>query len=114
MARHCLYYIFFFLGYRTTLRIKIITRLLIQHLIRFVLGKKLGEILKPFRKEGSVPEAPSPIQSDLKKTLDLTGWSKALQGVPAFTVTQIADYHTKVNNTFVEKSNTIKKTFCKR
>ncbi|XP_057294057.1 uncharacterized protein LOC130622600 [Hydractinia symbiolongicarpus] len=104
------------LEYGTTLRIKTIRRLLIQHLISFGLGKKameLGKILKPLWKEGSLPEAPSAIQNDMKNPLDLTGWSKSLQGVPVFTVTQMTDYHTKVNNTFVEKAKTIKKHFAR-
>lgn len=74
---------------------------------------ELGKILKPLWKEGSLPEAPSAIQNDMKNPLDLTGWSKSLQGVPVFTVTQMTEYHTKVNNTFVEKSKTIKKHFAR-
>ena len=74
-------------------------------------AEKLGIILTPLWKEGTLPLVPNALKADISNTLDLAGWSKSLEGMPNFTVTNITNYHTCVNNTFCKNSTAIKKHF---
>ena len=72
---------------------------------------KLGVILTPLWKEGTLSSVPDELRADVSNPLDLAGWSKSLNGIPNFTVTNISEYHERVNNTFCKNSTAIKKHF---
>ena len=63
---------------------------------------KLGVILSPFWKKGSLPQVPAEFKDELNSPTDLAGWSKSLNGMPNFTVDNIKDFHEKISKLFVE------------
>ncbi|XP_057310870.1 uncharacterized protein LOC130648792 [Hydractinia symbiolongicarpus] len=74
-------------------------------------AEKMGILLKPLWKEGTMPAVPVELKANISNLLDLTGWSKSLTEMPSFTVENINIYNKKVNQTYCKNSTAIKKHF---